>query len=134
MENIETKTKEFLNNSNGFIKNNNYNLVSIDENECKLEATITETSLNPFNIAHGGFIFGLADTAAGILANINGMAFTTSSTINYLNTGKGNKLIAIATRLKTGKNISNYEVEIYDEFNTLTAKAIIEYFYINQMQ
>ena len=104
MENIETKTKEFLNNSKGFIKNNNYNLVSIDENECKLEATITETSLNPFNIAHGGFIFGLADTAAGILANINGMALTTSSTINYLNTGKGNKLIAIATRLKTGKN------------------------------
>ena len=118
--------------NNGFISNNNYKIIEVKDNYCVLEGTITETSLNNFGIAHGGYIFGLADTAAGIAAMSKGRkAVTLSSNINYIKKAKGNKLIAKTLCLKEGKNISNYEVSIYDEKDNLIAKATIEYFYID---
>ena len=118
--------------NNGFISNNNYKIIEVKDNYCVLEGTITETSLNNFGIAHGGYIFGLADTAAGIAAMSKGRkAVTLSSNINYIKKAKGNKLIAKTLCLKEGKTISNYEVSIYDEEDNLIAKATIEYFYID---
>ena len=116
---------------NGFVSNNNYKLIDVDDNYCELEGIITDTSLNPYNIAHGGYIFGLADTAAGIAARTKGRnAVTVSSSISYIRMVKGDKIKAIAKCLKEGKNISNYEVEILDEDNKLSAKVLIEYYYI----
>lgn len=116
---------------NGFVSNNNYKLIDVDDNYCELEGIITDTSLNPYNIAHGGYIFGLADTAAGIAARTKGRnAVTVSSSISYIRMVKGNQIKAIAKCLKEGKNISNYEVEILDEDNKLSAKVLIEYYYI----
>ena len=115
-EKIENEMK--LN--NGFVSNNNYKLIDVKEKYCKLEGNITSTSLNPYGIAHGGYIFGLADTAAGIAARVTGRnAVTISSTINYIHKVKGNKIIAIAKCLKEGKTITNY-------------KVLIEYFYITK--
>ena len=117
--------------NDGFVSNNNYKLVDIDENYCKLEGIITETSLNPYGIAHGGYIFGLADTAAGIAARTKGRnAVTVSSSISYIRMAKGNKIEAIAKCLKEGKTISNFEVEVLDEDNRIIAKVLIEYYYI----
>ena len=76
---MEEKLKEVF--ETGFIKNNNYRIINIDEQGCKIEGKITDTSLNPFGIAHGGFIFGLVDTTAGLLANLFGNAVTTNSSI-----------------------------------------------------
>ena len=45
----------------GFIANNNFKLVSVENKNCILKAKITETSVNPYGFPHGGFIFGLAD-------------------------------------------------------------------------
>ena len=114
----------------GFIKNNNYKVISVDENSCIVEAMITDTSLNPFGITHGGYVFGLADTTAGILANVYGNAVTTNSSINYLNKGKGQKLVAEAKFLKRGISLSTCECVIYDEEKKVVAKATLEYYYI----
>ena len=116
--------------NDGFVSSNNYKLIDVKENYCKLEGIITDSSLNPYGIAHGGYIFGLADTASGIAARSKGRsAVTSSSTINYLRKVKGNKIVAEAICLKEGFNVSNYEVSIYEE-DKLVAKALIEYFYI----
>ena len=131
--NLTELAKEQINNDNGFIKNNNFNILKVEENYCELEGKITENSLNPFGIAHGGYIFGLADTAAGIAAMTNGKkAVTINSTIDYFNAGKGEYLKAIAKCLKSGKNIANFEVFIYDEKNTLIAKSNINYYYLTK--
>ena len=42
--------KEALENTKGFITNNNYKVIEVRENYCKLEAEITETSINHLNI------------------------------------------------------------------------------------
>jgi len=131
--NLTELAKEQINNDNGFIKENNYKIIKVEENYCELEGNITETSLNPFGIAHGGFIFGLADTAAGIAAMTNGKkAVTINSTIDYFNMAKGNTLKAIAKCLKSGKNIANFEVYIFDDKETLIAKSNINYYYLNK--
>lgn len=117
---------------NGFIKNNNYKIVVLKDNYCEMEASITDTSLNPYAVAHGGFIFGLADTAAGIaIYNTGRKAMTINSSIDFLHMVKGNKLKAIANCIKDGKNICVYEVLIYDELDCLVAKSNLTYFYIN---
>ena len=40
--------------------------VEATEEACVLKAKVTKNSLNPYGIAHGGFIFGLGDTVLGM--------------------------------------------------------------------
>lgn len=112
----------------GFITANNYEILSVLDGYCELEGHITETSVNHLNKPHGGYIFGLADTAAGIAAMTTGNNLVTiNSSIDYLRLAKGNKLKAIAKCIKKGKTISFFEVYIYDEEENLIAKANINY-------
>lgn len=127
MEKIPSSMEEIK----GFILNNNYKLVVAENNYCEMTADITETSLNPYNHAHGGFIFGLADTAAGLAARTTGRnAVTVNSTIDYLHAVKGKQIKAKARCIKEGRTISVYEVSVYDENERLVAKASVTYFYI----
>ena len=115
-----------------FIENDNYEIVETRSNYCKMSASITNTSLNPYNVAHGGFIFGLADTAAGIAARTKGVsAVTLDSSIQYLHTIKGEKIYAVANCIKEGRTISVYNVEIFDENDKLCVNSTFTYFYIN---
>ena len=130
-ENYLTKVaKEELKKCKGFIEANNYEIIKVEENYCELEGTLTETSTNHLGTAHGGYIFGLADTAAGIAAMTDGRkAVTINSSIDYLKIGKGNKIKAIAKCIKNGSSVSFFEVLIYDQ-ETLIAKANINYYYL----
>lgn len=114
-----------------FIGCNNYKVLKVEDNYCELEGEVNESSLNPYGLVHGGYIFGLADTAAGIAAKTTGRnAVTINSSIDYLKAVKDVNLKAIARSLKNGKSISVYEVFIYDEKETLVAKASVSYFYV----
>lgn len=131
MEDLTEYAKKRVKECKGFIEANNYEVIRVLPNYCELEGKITETSTNHLNIAHGGFIFGLADTAAGIAAMTDGRnAVTINSSINYLKASKGSKLTAIAKCIKNGKNVVFFEVSIYDEKNNLTSVANITYQYI----
>jgi len=133
MDNLTEVAKQQLKNINGFIANNNYNVIKVEKYYCELEGILTETSMNHLKTAHGGYIFGLADTAAGIAAISDGRnAVTVDSNINYFKPATGEKLIAIAKVLKPGKAISVFEVLIYDNRDDLVAKATITYYYIEK--
>ena len=117
----------------GFMKNNNYKVINVSSEYCELEGTITETSLNPFGIVHGGYIFGLIDSAAGILINKQDTKFVTISTnIEYIGNTSTGKITALAKILKKGKNVSYAEVEVYDEKKKLIAKALTNFFNITK--
>ena len=129
MENLTDIVKKKLEEIKGFIVANNYHVLKVEKNYCEMEGIITETSMNNLKIVHGGYIFGLADTAAGIAAMTEGQnVVTVDSSINYFKPASGKKIIAIAKSLKVGKTISTYEVLINDENNNLLAKATITYF------
>lgn len=124
--------KKYMESVGGFIKNNHYQLVDIKKDYCVMEAEIKEESLNPYGMVHGGFLFGLADTAAGVAARSSGRkAVTLSSHIEYLHACHGSKIKAVVEAVKTGKNVSVYEVCIYDDKETMVAKATVDYFYLD---
>ena len=132
MSDLTNRAKEILSSDNGYVKCNNYNIVKVEEHYCEMEAIISDSSKNPYGIAHGGFIFGLADTAAGIAAMTDERtAVTVNSNIDYLKPGKGDKLIAKASVVKPGKSIAVVDVLIYDSSLDLVSKASVTYFYIN---
>lgn len=131
MNNLTEIVKQKLKELEGFISANNYNVIKVEKNYCEMEGIITKTSMNNLNIVHGGYIFGLADTAAGIAAMTEGKnVVTVDSSINYFKPAIGDKITATAKPLKLGKTISVYEVLIYNENNDLISKATITYFTI----
>ena len=128
---MEEELRKKVGEVSGFVLNNGYRLVELSENYCVMEADIVEIATNPFGMAHGGFIFGLADTAAGVAAMSDGrVAVTSSSNIQYLRPADGKKIKAVAKCLKSGRSISVYDVEIFNEDNLLLSKVSVEYFYV----
>ena len=126
---MEEKKKEF-NELEGFIKHNNIKITNVDNNVCEGTVLLEEKLYNPYGIAHGGLIFGFADTLMGLLAGLRtGKALTINSNINYLKPCGGNKITGKAKVIKEGKNIGYYEAEIYNELGELAATATTTYMF-----
>lgn len=118
---------------NGFMTYNGLYVVEAKENYVKIGVDITEKSLNPFGIVHGGLIYTLADSAMGIaLATTGRSGVTLNSTIDYLTPGKGKKLFADTEIVKDGKSIVVFRVNIKDENDTLVSVASGTYYIINK--
>lgn len=132
-EKLYQKIIDFVENDEGFIKHNNIHIEELKDNCAKMSVEITPQSLNPSGIAHGGLIFGLADTAMGMAARTNGRNIVTvSSNIEYINAGIGSKLTALATATKVGANIAFYKCEIYINDEKLCAIATGTFYFVNR--
>ena len=115
----------------GYFNHNNYHILKATEENIELRADLTENSMNPYNIAHGGFIFGLGDTAMGVAASSTGKnAVTLSATINYLKPSTGKYLIAEAEVIKSGKKICYLQTNIYNDNEELVATMDSNYCYV----
>ena len=113
---MKKEVEELLNKDKGFINNQNFKIEDCNEEFVKMSYEIKQEGMNPYDIVHGGVLFGLADTTSGVLAAIhNKKCVTTSATINYLSPAKKGKIYAVAKVLKEGKSIGYYIVDIYDE-------------------
>lgn len=122
-----------MENKNGFFKNNNFHVVKATEQECIIRADLTENSMNPYEIAHGGLIFGLGDVVMGMLARAKGIpAVTLSANINYLKPGTGKYLIGKAELIKSGKNTCVLRANIYNDKEELIATMDSNYFYLKK--
>lgn len=124
--------QELLNdmeNKPGFFKNNNFHVVEATEENCVVRADLTENSLNPYKIAHGGIIFGLGDVVMGMLARTTGSkAVTLSANINYLKPGTGSYLTAKAEMIKKGNTTCVLRANIYNDKEELIATMDSNYY------
>lgn len=113
----------------GFMTYNGLYIVEATENYAKIAVDITEKSLNPYGIVHGGLIYTLADSAMGIaLATTGRMGVTLNCNIDYLAPGTGKKLIADTEIIKDGKTIVVIRVKVVDEKDTLISTVTGTYF------
>ena len=130
MSNIDNKK---LDTTSGFIGNNHYELLElVEEKNAVLKANITKKALNPYGIAHGGFVFGLGDTAMGVVARSTGRsAVTLTANISYLKPSVGSHLIAKAEMIKNGKTACFLRCNIYNEKDVLVATMDSNYYYID---
>ncbi len=120
-----------MENESGYFHHNQYHIEEITEESVTLKANINEDSLNPYGIAHGGFIFGLGDTAMGILAREeNKEVLTLNANIDFLRPGSGKELIAKSEMIKNGKKIKVLKANIYNEEGKLIASMTSNYMVI----
>lgn len=121
-----------LNEQNGFLKHNDIIIEKADKDESKVKLYITDKSLNPYGIVHGGLIFALGDTVMGITCRSTGKdAVTLDANINYLKPGKGKYLLATSEVVKIGKTTSVLKANIYNDKDELIAIMSSTYYFLN---
>ena len=96
-----------------------------DYAKCMFE--INENHKNAKHVVMGGAIFTLADFTFAVAANQHEEYYTVSTTsnISFIRPAAGKYLTAEAKLLKDGKMVCFYEIDVYDDKNTLIAKVDI---------
>lgn len=129
------KVQDVLNkmeNEDGFFHHNNYHIVDANENNITLRADLDSNSMNPYDMAHGGLIFGLGDTVMGMLAATSGKrAITLNANISYLLPGTGKYLIAKGEIVRSGRTTCVARANIYNDEEKLIAILSSTYYYID---
>ena len=84
----------------GFIRHNGIRVVSVDEEKSVLTADVTPENSNIWGGVHGGFLYAMADTAAGAFARINcgQHNVTLNGSINYLRSTVQSKALTAVGR------------------------------------
>lgn len=95
---------------------NGMRLDELYEGGCICSVALNENHYNALKNVMGGVIFTLADFAFAVALNDDhrpgvGMA----SQIHFLAAAKGSKLIATASRVKSGRTTAVYEVKVKDD-------------------
>ncbi len=111
VENIEEKlTRQF------FMKHVGIHLTSIEPGWVEAELDLNQTHLQQNLFVHGGVMSTLADIVMGFaaytLCKPNKGVVTANLNINYLNPGKGEKLMAVGRVRKKGSKLFFCEAEI----------------------
>ena len=93
----------------GFIRHNGIRVVSVDEEKSVLTADVTPENSNIWGGVHGGFLYAMADTAAGAFARIN-----------------------LGRPVRVGGHIGFFEVNITDDTGALIARAEINMYFLKK--
>lgn len=126
------KLMRTIENMPGFSKHNNFKFVEMKEKSAIIKADLTENSMNPYKIAHGGLIFGLGDMAMGMATKSTGRsAVTLSANISYLKPAVGEYLLAKAEVVKNGKTTAYVRCDIFNDKDILVATMDSNYYYIS---
>lgn len=112
----------------GYFNHNNYHILKAPEENIELRADLTENSMNPYNTAHGGLIFGLGDTAMGMV--VKEKAVTLTANISYIKPGTGKYITAKAEQVKKGNNICFTKATIYNDKEEVIATMNSSYYLI----
>ena len=111
------KIRENRNKDNTFAYEMGFQGVRLSTGHCHGELTVTEHLMNPIGSVHGGCLFTMADSTAGMAASSYGYKVTTmDADFHYLRAGIGvKKLISEAKVLKRGKRAIVVSVDVMDE-------------------
>lgn len=107
-------------------------IVNIDsQGRFTLDLTVTDQLLNPHGTAHGGTLFALCDAAVGTyIAFQKKWAVTLESTIHFYRPSlPGAILTAVVNERKSGRTISIFLVEVFDDKESHIADATFTMYY-----
>ncbi|MDR1832931.1 MAG: PaaI family thioesterase [Fusobacteriaceae bacterium] len=107
-------------------------IVELDEEHSLGVLTATEKLLNPYGCLHGGALYTLADTTAGVLSRASGRKnVTLEGQLNFVKAVPGGtKIKALAKKIHKGNKTSVYTVRISNENDEIVAAGIYTMFYV----
>ncbi|HEM2808763.1 PaaI family thioesterase [Streptococcus suis] len=113
-----------------------YSVEMLDNQRVMLTTTVSESSLNPYGMAHGGYLFTLADSVAGLTIVAQGSyAVTLQSNIHYMKAAKpGDDLSVIGSCSHDGNRTKVVEVKIENQDGKLIASASFTMFVTGKIE
>ena len=97
------KFKDLVNSREGYMRFNGIEVTRLEPGFCEARAPMGPDKTNPHGMAHGGFLFTLCDSVAGIAASTRGRNVVgRSADIHYIHPGDGEYLTARATVVHEG--------------------------------
>lgn len=96
---------------------NDMNITDLKQGYAEIEVPVTANMMNPIHSVHGGVLFTLADSAAGMAAGTFGLAVTTmNASVQYLRPGMNTRTLrAGGTVVKHGEHVTVVTVSVRDQ-------------------
>lgn len=123
-----------INSRRGFNMHNGIKVADLEDDHCTIVAELRDEAMNPFGMAHGGFVYSLCDVAAGVVVSERGCrGVTLSGNMYYLRPSTGKMLRAEGKIIKLGKTIAVVETNVYNDEGVQTARGEFQ-IYITQIK
>ncbi len=127
------KLKEKVNADEGFMRFNGIEVTHLEPGCCQCRARMEKNKENPHGIAHGGFLFTICDTVAGIAGTSLGRGVVgRSADIHFLRPGRGTAFTGKGRVVQAGHTTALCAVELYDDRDELIVSADFELFFLNR--
>ena len=99
-------------------------IIEAHDDYAKCSFDINENHMNAKGVVMGGAIFTLADFTFAVATNQHEEYYTvsTTSSVSFLTSGVGKTLYAEAIKIRDGRTMCFYDVNIYNENNKPIAK------------
>ncbi|MDO4816108.1 MAG: PaaI family thioesterase [Bacillota bacterium] len=128
--------EELLQRANERCPYNKYNgitVTDIGEDNCVVEGELRPEAMNPWGMAHGGFVYSLCDVAAGVVVSrLNRRGVTLSGNMYYLRPSVGKSLRAEGRIIKDGKTVVLVETNVYNDEGVHTARGEFQIYIIDE--
>lgn len=111
------KISELVNEQGRFIDLVGLEILDISLGHVKGAIHVEKKHTNPLGVVHGGCIYTMADTIAGMAANTHGeYVVTTGSSISFLAPAIDTATIMVeAEEVRHGHKLSVYDVKVYND-------------------
>lgn len=118
---------------NRFAEHIGIDITKIETDYAEGEVIVTEESLNPMGMVHGGCLAALADTVAGTAVATRGrVGVTMDCRMDYLRPARGKKIKCVATPRKVGKTIAVYQADLTDDAGKTVAVGTFSFYLTDQ--
>lgn len=112
---------------------NGLTVTDVDAEHCTVEAELRPEAMNPWEMAHGGFVYSLCDVAAGVLASgLERRGVTLSANMQYLRPSRGKRLRAEARLIKGGRRVLFIETDVFNDEGLHTAKGEFQIYILEE--
>ena len=105
-------------------------LLSLEEGHIFLKTIVNKSDANPYDMAHGGYLYTLCDNTAGVLGySVGYYVVTQQASISYIASAKVDETLKIEGKLlHNGRSSKVAEVTITNESERLICKGTFTLF------
>ena len=108
-------------------------LIEADPDRTVLSMEIVPDQMNPYNVLHGGAIYGLADTAAGFTAAANGARVVTQNgSFHFFGNVSEGMVYAEGTPVHRGRIVSVIHVDVRSQSGKLLGEGTFDMYSVDR--